>query len=420
MKQQKLVYYGSAVLIVLILCVILINNTNTPKSQEAPDLIMESDPVPVPLTIDSPPRTTETFAVKEGVIIPIKDKEELVDKNLIGNYWNHPYIRIGDDVEEGDQAIYLHLDKETNTLKLHFEEYLPRVDADGDVEIVTRYDCRMTSSYLSPTTFALNKSKYSCLDEYSKFCFLEKDGLKGISFDGKTISFYQEQKIIPAFDSKTLLQVLFPLYELDSYGVARDDDNTGGYIEFEKIEYYQEQENRFALVFFSCSVPVDYGSRLTDDYHEYLSIAKFKENPKGMYLLEFSENCDCGTYTRNPEFPIQEIVYPTLQKIGNRHFLVKPIEKEHNNIYSTTLYYYNTDNFEEAFNIKKEELQILPSGERVYHLKTTIEYTDENNDCGIIVNYLGTDSTTIAANKRPKKQDIYIYDTEKDIFFKPS
>ncbi|MCP4437749.1 MAG: hypothetical protein GY810_02300 [Aureispira sp.] len=419
MKQNKLVYYGSAVLIGVLLFIILISYINNPEpnepNQEETDLTTEPIPILAPATVNYPPRTTETFAAKEGLIIPINSEGELADKGLLGTYWNHPYIR-ENEVEEDDQAISVFLDKETNTLILKFEEYLPRVDADGDVEIVARYDCRTTLTRLSTTTFALNDSKETCLKEYNKLCFLEKDGLRGISFDGETISFYRDQKTMPAFDSKTLLQTFFPLYELVNDQMAHDPDDTGEYVEFGKIEYYQEKENHFALVSFMNSIPIDYGSRLTDEYHHYMSVAKFKENTKGMYLLEFSKNCACGTYTRELEFPLYEIAPFTLQKIGDHYFLIKPVKKRKQGIYSITLFYYNTDDFEEAFQIKTEEYQFSSSNEKVYSLQTKIEYTEEDNDCGIIVNYLNTDSKKIGT----QNQDIYIYDTEKDIFFKPS
>ena len=77
--------------------------------------------------------------------------------------------------------------------QIYFEAYMPRVDADGDVEIVARYDCFTTLAQLSETTFLIDEEEY-CLEGQNKLCFIKVEEQVGVSFDGKTIAYYKEQK----------------------------------------------------------------------------------------------------------------------------------------------------------------------------------------------------------------------------------
>jgi hypothetical protein len=131
------------------------------------------------------------FSNEEERIIVIKSIEELKSKELLGSYWNHSETR-EEGVEDGDEVINLSINR-TNTLEIYFEAYMPRVDADGDVEIVARYDCFTTLAQLSETTFLIDEEEY-CLEGQNKLCFIKVEEQVGVSFDGKTIAYYKEQK----------------------------------------------------------------------------------------------------------------------------------------------------------------------------------------------------------------------------------
>lgn len=132
-----------------------------------------------------------SFSNEEERIIAIKSIEELKSKGLLGSYWNHSETR-EEGVEDGDEVINLSIDR-TNTLEIYFEAYMPRVDADGDVEIVARYDCFTTLAQLSETTFLIDEEEY-CLEGQNKLCFIKVEEQVGVSFDGKTIAYYKEQE----------------------------------------------------------------------------------------------------------------------------------------------------------------------------------------------------------------------------------
>jgi hypothetical protein len=106
-------------------------------------------------------------------------------------------------------------------------------------------------------------------------------------------------------------------------------------------------------------------------------------------------------------------IYPTLQKIGHKHFLLKKIPEKEGKLNKTVLYVYDVDKFQEILSVDLEIYKENFQGEKEYSLKKTFSFTEE--DCAILIQH-----NPILAEQTlfELKQDIYLFEEEDNAFIK--
>jgi hypothetical protein len=374
--NNKYIYYGGILVLSLLLFFFLKRHVNSlNQAIEEENLIIQADNL-----------SADPFPNEENTSTTIGDKKEVEAGEYKGTYWNHPYIRTG-DVEDGDKSISIYIDKENkNASRIEFEDYMPRVDADGEVEIVARFECSRTFTQLSETTLLMDKTEDYCLEGQDKLHFISVDDQQGISFDGRTISYYKEQNIMPDFEPQALLKRFYSGFEFNGKKLEGTNPNArGNTVVFGNVRYYEDSSSTYALVFFKEYFKGVIGAA-DGPNSNLLNIAKFKKTALGMRFIEFVHDCPCGSVDG-------KITYPSIQKIGNKHFLLKttPIEAGRR-----TLYFYDAESFEEVLVLN------VDSHESISFTK------EEDNDCAII---LESDSSAINSDL-----DIYLFDEYRNAF----
>ena len=396
--MKNTTYYIAALLIGTLLFFII-------KMQKAPSATSKEI---APKTIIAP--LIVPFSNENNHVIPIPDKEAFLMQNLTGSYWNHPYVRL-DDNDMSDVVVSVYYDND-DALTLQFEYYEPIV-FEGKRMGVLRDGGATTLSPFSETTFLIDDPDIEYLHGHKKLCFIKVDNQVGISFDGETIRYFKEAHIFPELKPEALMKHFYPDLQLDEERlIAMDSIETGEHnITFRGIDYFKENGNNYALVFFE-DQHFTYGYRYGEDI-AFVSIAKFQEKDDGqMRLLNFIDTCACGYYIHSEKSYLTAI-RPVLQKVGPKHFLFKKAPRQDGDLNITTLYVYDTKNFKEVLAIDLEAYQMNEFGEKEYILNNTFSITEEGGDHAILIH-----AGNMNQSKFFSTLEVYALDEESNTFAK--
>ncbi|MBL4648268.1 MAG: hypothetical protein JKY03_00955 [Aureispira sp.] len=377
--ENKLIYYFGILLIGLFVF-IYNRNQQVPleddtQNSSTPNIVLSA----TSLTTKETATTIDKFNIKE----------------LTGDYWNHPYIR--ENPKVSDVILNLSYNKQ-NRLEAQFLYYEPMSNLDSNSEEwgVQRDGGITTLTPLSDSALIVD-DPIEFLP--SDFLYVIKTANQiGLSFDGKKIDYYKHQHIMPKFSEKALINHFYAAAE--NYRV-----------ELGRIEHFTELGTDYALVFFEEYYSEAYGSRYGSNT-SFLSVAKFKKGTSGMNFMTFLKSCPCGYY-KDIHSSNDIKIYPTLQKIGHKHFLLKKVPEKEGKLNKTALYVYDVDNFQEILNVDLEIYKENSQGEKEYTLKNTFSFAEE--DCAILIQH-----NPIVAEQTlfELKQDIYLFEEEDNAFIK--
>jgi hypothetical protein len=338
------------------------------------------------INIDNIPQNNpvELFE-KNNYITLISNIDKLREKGLLGTYWNDPYVRVG-GINESD--IFFNLVLKKGKLELQFQYY----DEDpAGRDYVARDGGQSKLTQISETTFSFSQNDIYCLNEgykyFEQLCFVEKEGQKGISFDGETIDFYRRKNILTSFEPEFLMEFFYDNYDIDKESLIATNSNAeGNTIKFIDIQSFEQDDKEYALVFFE-EIFDNVQGAAEGPNSKFLNIAKFEKVPRGMLFIEYVYASPFGDYDNNNI----DINYPIIQEIGNKVFLLK---KENGEIII-----YDTKRFKKVFSTNLE-------------VGKSLTYTKkEENDCAIIVknNILGNANIDL---------EIFFFDEEENTFIK--
>jgi hypothetical protein len=313
-------------------------------------------------------------------------------EELTGGYWNHPYMR--EDPKISDLLLNLSYN-EQHQLKAQLL-YYEVINIEGEEQGFQRLGDVTTLTPLSDSVLIIDNPSESFEGD---FLYIIKTANQiGLSFDGKKIDYYKHQYIMPELSERALINHFYAAAE--NYTV-----------ELGRIEHFTELGADYALVFFEEYDSKRYGFR-DGNNSSFLSVAKFKKETSGMHLMTFVNRCHPGFY-KDIHSSNDIKIYPTLQKIGHKHFLLKKIPEKEGALNKTVLYVYDIDNFEEILSVDLEIYKENFQGEKEYSLKKTFSFTEE--DCTILIQH-----NPIVAEQTlfELKQDIYLFEEEDNAFIK--
>lgn len=326
-------------------------------------------------------------------------------KELEGDYLNHVYIR--KTPELSDAILSLNYN-DNNELEAHYIYYEPIGREDNGEEWgVQRYGESTTLTPISDTVFIIDHMIEPFTDNF--LYIIKTENQIGLSLDGKEIDFYKHQYIIPKLSDDLLIKHFY------GEEFIEEPSNIDGHsVIVGRIEHFKEFGNEYTLVFFEEYFNELYGLR-SGGNSSYLSVAKLQKETTGMRVLSFSSYCACGRHTMGQPGSNGDsfIAYPTLQKIGNRHFLLRNKTVLEESTEKTLLQIYDLQNFEEILSVDLEAYKTNYQGEKTYTLKNTFLLAED--DCAIIIQ-----QTPISreGNNFKRKQDIYLFEENSNTFVK--
>jgi hypothetical protein len=317
-------------------------------------------------------------------------------EELEGDYWNHPYIKLNNEMSDVS-LILEYNDQDQLEVRFLYYESVP-VEEDEEEWGVQREGPTTTLTPLSDTVFIIDRPS-DLFD--SDFLYIIKTANQiGLSLDGKEIAYYKHQYIMPELSDEALINHF--------YGSAKEE---GLRVNVGRIERFTELETDYALVFFEESYNELDGFKVGGN-NNYLSVAKFKIEPSGMHLITFLRTCPCGHYEDG--YSSNDImIYPTFQKIGHKHFLLRKIPKREGRLNKTIFQVYDVDKFEEVLSIDLETYTPNAQGGKKYIQKKSFSFTED--DCAIIIQQ---DPLVEEQTNFKLKQDIYLFEDENNAFLK--
>lgn len=391
--KNKTVYYLSILLVGVFIFIYSRNQqVRQVDLENNTDALLNTNIIPSETSSDNKPplNTTNKFNIEE----------------LTGDYWNHLYIR--EDPKLSDVSLNLSYN-EQNQLEAQFLYYelMDNLDSNGEEWGVQRDGGVTTLTPLSDSVLIVDDPL-----EFlpSDFIYIIKTANQiGLSFDGKKIDYYKYQHIIPKLSDRILIKHFYGKEFLE------EPSNIEGHtVKVGKIEHFQELDKEYALVFFEEYFSELYGLR-SGGNSSYLSVAKLRKEATGMRILSFSSYCSCGHHTNGPAGANGDsfIAYPNLQKIGNKHFLLRKKIVLEESLEKVILQVYDLHEFEEILSVELEAYQTNYQGEKTYTLKNTFSLVED--DCAIIIQQ---HSVSGEDNNFKLQQDIYLFEEENNTFVK--
>jgi hypothetical protein len=317
-------------------------------------------------------------------------------KDLEGEYWNHPYIK--EHTEMSDVCLNLSFNDQNQLVarSLYYESVPVE---EGKEEWGVQREGPMTSLSPFSDTVLIIDDPIDFLD--GDFLYIIKTANQiGLSLDGKKIAYYMHQHIMPELSDQALLNHF--------HGSPEE----GHVVTVGRKEHFTESGTDYTLVFFEEHFSELYGFR-NGGNSSYLSLAKFKKGPSGMHhLVTFLGSCSCGYY-QDVHSSNEIMIYPTLQKIGHKHFLLKKTPTKEDALSKTVLQVYDVDEFEEILSIDLESYKVNSLGEKEYVQKKSFSFAEE--DCAIIIQ---EDPIAGEQTQFQLKQNIYLFEDENNAFVK--
>lgn len=389
--NSKPIYYLS-ILLISIVIFLYISNENKPQNASENQ---------------SKPTSTHQISAEAVPLLINKTSNKFDPEELEGAYLNHTYVRETPALSDKILRLNYNDHKQLEAYYIYYES-LGRED-NGEEWGVQRYGGTTTLTPISDTVFIIDQTIEPFTDDL--LYIIKTENQIGLSFDGKTIDFYKNQHIIPSLSDNVLIKHFYG----EDY-INYPNDIEGHTIKIERIEHFQELGVEYALVFFEEYFSTLYSLRGGTN-SSYLSIAKLRKESDGMHEVYFCSHCPCGHYTTGPVGAADRndvISYPTLHKIGHKHFLLqKYTEDDTKNVDKTVLQVYDTDEFKKVLSVPLEIYTTNYYNEKTYSLKNTFSFTED--DCAIIIQ---PDSVLEAKNNFRLQQDIYLFEEDNNMFVK--